>query len=312
MNPTEPKPQPEYNCPPVCPKCQRCHRGECEPKPQTPLTDAFANEMYRSGIDSHHDGQMAINHARSLELKLQEAEAKLEVESALEKCIICNKLWSPSLVESSHCIFCIANNYKSQVTLMTGEIELAYSRLKEAERQRDAQSAEHRATIDEIVEKWSAGTKSAHCIKSAIQEALALSQRPVVQVGETPITLREAEAERIEWVRRGERAEALNEEFKEKLAEAERQRDVATAELELWRDGNIIRQEDKAERDQLIKVVDDLGEGLRKTILWGECCSMRLGESRESINWTYLNDGRNAYNLYSLLPHVQAKKGIKI
>ena len=35
MNPTEPKPQPEYNCPPVCPKCQRCHRGECEPKPQT-------------------------------------------------------------------------------------------------------------------------------------------------------------------------------------------------------------------------------------------------------------------------------------
>jgi hypothetical protein len=32
----EPKPQPEYNCPPVCPKCQRCHRGECEPKPQTP------------------------------------------------------------------------------------------------------------------------------------------------------------------------------------------------------------------------------------------------------------------------------------
>jgi len=97
-----------------------------------------------------------------------------------------------------------------------------------------------------------------------------------------------------------------------KLKEAERQRDVATAELELWRDGNIIRQEDKAERDQLIKVVDDLGEGLRKTILWGECCSMRLGESRESINWTYLNDGRNAYNLYSLLPHVQAKKGIKI
>ena len=245
MNPTEPKPQPEYNCPPVCPKCQRCHRGECEPKPQTPLTDAIANEMYRSGIDSHHDGQMAINHARSLELKLQ------------------------ALTQTP-------------------------------------------PSVEEIVEKWSAGTKSAYCIKSAIQEALALSQRPVVQVGETPITLREAEAERIEWVRRGERAEALNEEFKEKLAEAERQRDVATAELELWRDGNIIRQEDKAERDQLIKVVDDLGEGLRKTILWGECCSMRLGESRESINWTYLNDGRNAYNLYSLLPHVQAKKGIKI
>jgi len=84
-------------------------------------------------------------------------------------------------------------------------------------------------SVEEIVEKWSAGTKSAYCIKSAIQEALALSQKPVVQVRETPITLREAEAERIEWVRRGERAEALNEEFKEKLAEAERQRDEAIA-----------------------------------------------------------------------------------
>ena len=48
-----------------------------EPKPQTPLTNAFANEMYRSGIDSHHDGQMAINHARSLELKLQEAKQEI-------------------------------------------------------------------------------------------------------------------------------------------------------------------------------------------------------------------------------------------
>ena len=86
--------------------------------------------------------------ARSLELKLQEAEAKLEVESAREKCIVCNQTYSPSLIESSHCIFCISNGYKSQVTLMTGEIELAYSRLKEAERQRDDYKSAHDALAE--------------------------------------------------------------------------------------------------------------------------------------------------------------------
>ena len=71
MNPTEP----EYNCLAVCPKCQRCHRGECEPKPQTPLTDAYLPDIkskMRSGLLC---GEFVPLHfARSLELKLQEAE----------------------------------------------------------------------------------------------------------------------------------------------------------------------------------------------------------------------------------------------
>lgn len=34
-------------------------------------------------------------------------------------------------------------------------------------------------------------------------------------------------------------------------------------------------------------------EGLRRVILWAECASAKM-ESRENINWTYLNDGRAA------------------
>ena len=68
MNPTEP----EYNCPAVCPKCQRCHRGECEPKPQTPLTDAY--DLPAGVSHFRHEYDRLLNHARSLELKLQEAE----------------------------------------------------------------------------------------------------------------------------------------------------------------------------------------------------------------------------------------------
>lgn len=37
----------------------------------------------------------------------------------------------------------------------------------------------------------------------------------------------------------------------------------------------------------------ELVEGLRRVILWAECASAKM-ESRENINWTYLNDGRAA------------------
>ena len=40
--------------------------------------------------------------------------------------------------------------------------------------------------------------------------------------------------------------------------------------------------------------VAKLREGLRKAILWGECLSVRIETDRGSINWTYLNDARQA------------------
>lgn len=140
--------------------------------------------------------------------------------------------------------------------------------------------------------------------------------------------LEEAEAERIEWVRRGERAEALNEEFKEKLAEAERQRDEAKelkailpihgcltgdcphdnanqcvealkeyvaqmeqAELEL-----------QAERDQLIKVVDIA----RKLDAIKTKCVCQ-----ENLPCVRCDNEISLHDALSLLPHVQVKKGNK-
>lgn len=41
------------------------------------------------------------------------------------------------------------------------------------------------------------------------------------------------------------------------------------------------------------KEIERLREALRKCVLWAECVSMKL-ENRNEINWTYLNDAREA------------------
>ena len=45
--------------------------------------------------------------ARQLERELNEAKEKLEVMGSAEKCIQCSRFYSPSLIESGWCIFCI-------------------------------------------------------------------------------------------------------------------------------------------------------------------------------------------------------------
>ncbi len=40
---------------------------------------------------------------------------QLEIHNMLEKCIVCGQSYNPSLVESSHCIFCICDDYKNQL-----------------------------------------------------------------------------------------------------------------------------------------------------------------------------------------------------
>lgn len=37
--------EPEYNCPPVCPKCHRCHRGNCETTPPDQLLTETARKI---------------------------------------------------------------------------------------------------------------------------------------------------------------------------------------------------------------------------------------------------------------------------
>lgn len=52
-------------------------------------------------------------------------------------------------------------------------------------------------------------------------------------------------------------------------------------------------------RKNLSKNIQELVEGLRKAILWAECCSSRIkGDERDNINWTYLNDARKILNKY--------------
>jgi len=39
--------EPEYNCPPVCPKCQRCHRGACVSNEDKQTADSFFAEQFK-------------------------------------------------------------------------------------------------------------------------------------------------------------------------------------------------------------------------------------------------------------------------
>jgi hypothetical protein len=39
--------EPEYNCPPVCPKCQRCHRGACVSNEDKQAADSFFAEQFK-------------------------------------------------------------------------------------------------------------------------------------------------------------------------------------------------------------------------------------------------------------------------
>ena len=87
-----------------------------------------------------------------------------------------------------------------------------------------------------------------------------------------------------------------------KLQEAERQRDEA------WKLANSKAEESgmfRAERDQLIKVVDELVDALKHGLgTHGDSCS--AGDSCSVVT-----DGEKALEAYSLLLHVQAKKGNK-
>lgn len=135
---TTPKPQTPHceDCDPSFLSCWNdgakcCKKPDARYKPQTPLTDsAIRNILEAHDGDTESDFNNLGNVARSIELKLQEAEAKLEVESLREKCVVCNQLYSPSLVESSHCIFCIAKGFKET-------IQIQREHIAEAERQRD-------------------------------------------------------------------------------------------------------------------------------------------------------------------------------
>lgn len=61
--------------------------------------------------------------ARQLERELNEAKAKLVIESMTEKCTQCNHAWNPSLVESGWCIFCIQKETAERRDQLRAELE---------------------------------------------------------------------------------------------------------------------------------------------------------------------------------------------
>jgi hypothetical protein len=67
-----PQPEDEYNCPPVCPKCYRCHRGECGS--ETPLTD----DCISPGSGTNWSRLLIL--CRSLEIGLLAANKELMSE----------------------------------------------------------------------------------------------------------------------------------------------------------------------------------------------------------------------------------------
>ena len=123
MNTTPQPPSPEYNCPPVCPKCQRCHRGECNKPSTEQLARILGTKFYAARHPVEFEAALA-----ELTAIIRENEELKEINSITEKCVVCGHSWCPSLVESGHCIFCIANGYKSQVQLMTAENKMLTER----------------------------------------------------------------------------------------------------------------------------------------------------------------------------------------
>lgn len=57
------------------------------------------------------------------------------------------------------------------------------------------------------------------------------------------------------------------------------------------------------ELTKIMKERDTLAEALRKCVLWAECMSMRCERDRDNINWSYLNDAREALDAVKGGPH---------
>jgi hypothetical protein len=70
---------------------------------------------------------------------------------------------------------------------------------------------------------------------------------------------------------------------------------------EIYIAGDFARQLER-ELTSVTEQRDRLAEALRKAILWGESASHRIFD-RENINWTYLNEAREA--LQSLTPNAE-------
>jgi hypothetical protein len=132
----------------------------------------------------------------------------------------------------------------------------------------------------------------------------------VTETGELERELTEARAE-MPWYANGESKEEWMERQREKyqhlentIKEVTEQRDDLLRYNEAFRKETLICADcdaiRKEEYDQAIEQRDRLAEALRKAISWGDSASHHI-LYRENINWTYLDEAREA--LQSLTPN---------
>lgn len=92
------------------------------PTPRTDAVNKFISKRMAvatngSTVVSWEDYKDILYHISQLETELAAANAIIEREvKPKEKCVKCNQLWHPSLVESSWCIFCICDDWKEKAT----------------------------------------------------------------------------------------------------------------------------------------------------------------------------------------------------
>jgi hypothetical protein len=128
---------------------------------QTPTqrVDIFARELGVELASNRRNATIQCERIHDLiESKLKPLATEMErvqmENAASETCVVCKQKWSPSLVESSHCIFCIANGYKTQVGLITAELELSSNRCDDLRRQLDSEKLAYANRLDSLVREY--------------------------------------------------------------------------------------------------------------------------------------------------------------
>jgi bacterioferritin-associated ferredoxin len=92
--------------------------------PTKPSAEERARElMTECNLRSHPDKTLAKLTALIQQAdEVEELNRKLEVETASELCTSCNRHWSPSLIESSVCIFCILKSVEKERDTLKREL----------------------------------------------------------------------------------------------------------------------------------------------------------------------------------------------
>ena len=109
---------------------RRCHAAELQEWGKKFLALQAENKQHEMWAEEVADLKRlhSIETAQLVEQN-KELQRKLDEHQASETCVICKQKYNPSLIESSHCIFCIAKGFKAQIGLITAEQDMLVEQL---------------------------------------------------------------------------------------------------------------------------------------------------------------------------------------